>query len=135
MAYVITKECSGKDAACQDACPFDCIQTMPGKKANGRHYFVIDQETCSECGACALACPEQAIAFGHLPVQNQPQQPEPYAHEGSMIGSLGGLNGVDEVYVRLGKNEPLRRVKIPEGYVLVGDKLEPWARLMAACGG
>ncbi|HEX8927263.1 MAG TPA: 4Fe-4S binding protein [Terriglobales bacterium] len=133
MAYVITKSCSGKDAACQDACPYGCIQTMPGKKSNGRHYFVIDQETCTDCGACALACPEQAIAYGHEVVHYQ-KPVESNASVGTMVGSIGGWNGLDEVYVKLSKNEPPKKVKIPEGYVVVGDKLEAWARLMAACG-
>ena len=60
MPYVINKRCTGKDTACVEACPFDCI--YPKKSASStRPLFFIDAEQCTDCGACALVCPESAI--------------------------------------------------------------------------
>jgi ferredoxin len=61
MPYTINRDCTGKDTACVEACPFDCIH--PKKAAfSARPLFFIDAEQCTDCGACALVCPESAIA-------------------------------------------------------------------------
>jgi len=52
--------CSGKETICEDACSYNCIQTVA---ANGRHHFQIDEQFCVDCGACAVACPEKAIVY------------------------------------------------------------------------
>jgi ferredoxin--NADP+ reductase len=44
-----------------DACPFDCIHPSKDERPMQPLYF-IDPETCTDCGACALVCPESAIA-------------------------------------------------------------------------
>ena len=55
MAYVITEPCIGvKDKACLPVCPIDCIQ-------EGERMLYIDPNECIDCGACAPACPTQAI--------------------------------------------------------------------------
>jgi NAD-dependent dihydropyrimidine dehydrogenase PreA subunit len=80
MPYVIEKICSGTETACMEACPFDCIH--PNKNEMSLEpLFYIDAETCTDCGACAIACPESAIApaaeFGHYagPAAQAKQQP------------------------------------------------------------
>ena len=61
MPYVIQKLCSGTETACMDPCPFDCI--YPNKdEFSTKPLFYIDAEECTNCGACALSCPESAIA-------------------------------------------------------------------------
>jgi NAD-dependent dihydropyrimidine dehydrogenase PreA subunit len=61
MPYVINNKCYGEEAACMDACPYDCIR--PNKNAFlGQPPYYIDPEQCTDCGACALACPAGAIA-------------------------------------------------------------------------
>ena len=63
MPYVIQSTCnatSGTEAKCAAACPFDCIH--PNETAAPTEpLFYIDPEECTNCGACALACPESAI--------------------------------------------------------------------------
>jgi formate hydrogenlyase subunit 6/NADH:ubiquinone oxidoreductase subunit I len=51
-----------------EACPFDCIYPKEDV-SSAKPLFFIDAEQCNDCGACALVCPESAIApaaeFGH----------------------------------------------------------------------
>lgn len=55
MAYVITEACKDEKAGdCVEVCPVDCIE-------DGGDQFYIDPETCIDCGACAPACPVEAI--------------------------------------------------------------------------
>ncbi|MGA2991755.1 MAG: 4Fe-4S binding protein [Candidatus Korobacteraceae bacterium] len=62
MPYVINKQCSEEDIApAVNACPYGCI--YPNKNAFlGQPAYVIDPELCTDCGACALACPSGAFA-------------------------------------------------------------------------
>ena len=58
MAYVIAQPCvDHNDQACLDVCPVDCItaDTSVDRK------FYVDPSECIDCGACADACPNQAI--------------------------------------------------------------------------
>jgi len=78
MPYVIQKICSGTDTACMDACPFDCIH--PEKdEISLKPLFYVDAEQCTDCGACALVCPEGAIA--------------PVAEYGRYAGVSAGVQG------------------------------------------
>ena len=57
MAHtIVTAVCEGV-ADCVDACPVACIH--PGKGANikGTPYFLIDFDTCIDCGICLQVCP------------------------------------------------------------------------------
>ncbi|MGA2963432.1 MAG: ferredoxin family protein [Candidatus Korobacteraceae bacterium] len=60
MPYVIQKICSGTDNACMEVCPFDCIYANKDELST-KPALYIDPEECTNCGACALACPEGAI--------------------------------------------------------------------------
>ena len=67
MPYVITKGCERKDSFCIAACPYDAIEVrtiMP----NREFRLSLDTERCTNCGACALVCPENVFAFA--PVNN-----------------------------------------------------------------
>jgi ferredoxin--NADP+ reductase len=61
MPYVIQKLCSGTDIACIEACPFDCIHPTR-EELSTKPLLYIDVDECTDCGACALSCPESAIA-------------------------------------------------------------------------
>lgn len=59
MSYAITSRCAGvRDGACLDVCPMACIH-------DAGDQFVIHPDECIDCGACANACPAQAIVEGH----------------------------------------------------------------------
>jgi NAD-dependent dihydropyrimidine dehydrogenase PreA subunit len=69
MPYVINKQCSEEEiASAVNACPYGCIY-LNKNAFLGQPAYVIDPEQCTDCGACALACPSGAIApaaeFGH----------------------------------------------------------------------
>ena len=55
MTYVITEACIKEQAAdCVIVCPVDCIEL-------GGDQYLIDPDTCIDCGACVAACPVEAI--------------------------------------------------------------------------
>jgi NAD-dependent dihydropyrimidine dehydrogenase PreA subunit len=57
VAYVIGAACVDvTDRSCVDECPVDCIYT-------GRRKLYIHPEECIDCGACAPACPVDAISW------------------------------------------------------------------------
>ena len=60
MPYQIQNLCSGSDSKCIEACPFDCIYVKRDKLSTKPPLY-IDPDECTDCGACALACPESAI--------------------------------------------------------------------------
>ncbi len=58
MAYVIAAPCIDQnDQSCVAVCPVDCITADAGLDRK----FYIDPDVCIDCGACANACPNQAI--------------------------------------------------------------------------
>ncbi|MFH8484018.1 ferredoxin [Streptomyces longisporoflavus] len=55
MAYVIGASCVDiMDRSCMEECPVDCIY-------EGERKLYINPMECIDCGACEVACPEQAI--------------------------------------------------------------------------
>ena len=57
MAFVITSQCITERAAdCVEVCPVDCITI-------GDDQFLIDPNTCIDCGASEVVCPVEAIYF------------------------------------------------------------------------
>jgi len=55
MAFVVTENCRGcKYTDCVVECPCDCFY-------EDDDMLVIDPEICIDCGACAPACPVEAI--------------------------------------------------------------------------
>jgi NAD-dependent dihydropyrimidine dehydrogenase PreA subunit len=134
MSFMITPQCSGKDTICEDICAYDCIKTVDATPPNDRHYFQIDTQHCTNCGACAAACTENAIVFfaGACP-RHEPSRPSASAYSTSMIGSLAGWDRGSDVPVNASsKGAPASNAVLPEGLVLVNGKIESWARLMAA---
>ena len=47
MAYVITDKCT-RCGACKEVCPVEAI-------SEGDPKFVIDADTCIDCGVCAIS--------------------------------------------------------------------------------
>lgn len=128
MAFMITNKCSGKDSICEDICAFNCIKVIDSAAADGGRHFMIDEEQCTDCGACALACPELAIVHDdayagfHTPVYWQPTHGDSTAP------------GPEE---RAAHEEALARnfdagKELPEGYLTLNGRIESWARLMAS---
>ena len=111
MPYVIETKCSGNDNKCVDACPVDCIYpSKPGSKLQTRFY--INPEECTNCGACAFACPESAISVAKEYGWYQVPKTVPLAK------SLVQLDGT----------EP----SAPGNIVYLNDKPYTWASLMAS---
>ncbi|MFE6756243.1 FAD-dependent oxidoreductase [Streptomyces sp. NPDC057684] len=61
MTYAITQTCCS-DATCVAVCPVNCIHPTPEERAFGSTEMLhIDPVSCIDCGACADACPVDAI--------------------------------------------------------------------------
>jgi ferredoxin/flavodoxin---NADP+ reductase len=61
MTYVITGNCCN-DAACVFVCPVNCIHPSPGEDGyESAEILLIDPDVCIDCGACADACPVDAV--------------------------------------------------------------------------
>jgi ferredoxin--NADP+ reductase len=61
MAYAITQNCC-TDATCVSVCPVNCIHPTPEEPEFGStDLLYIDPAACIDCGACADACPVDAI--------------------------------------------------------------------------
>ncbi|MGB3372468.1 MAG: ferredoxin family protein, partial [Rhodococcus sp. (in: high G+C Gram-positive bacteria)] len=61
MAFAITQNCCN-DASCLSVCPVNCIHPTPGEADFGKtDLLYIDPRSCIDCGACADACPVDAI--------------------------------------------------------------------------
>jgi Fe-S-cluster-containing hydrogenase component 2 len=59
MTYVICSPCIDvKDAACQKACPVECIY-------EGGRMMYIQPDECIDCGVCLSVCPVLAIYAEH----------------------------------------------------------------------
>ena len=58
MTHTITALCL-RDSACVDVCPVECI--IPGKPEDKWPWYMIDPDTCIDCGACIPECPYEAI--------------------------------------------------------------------------
>ncbi|MFE9428551.1 FAD-dependent oxidoreductase [Kitasatospora sp. NPDC006697] len=81
MAYAITQTCC-TDATCVSVCPVNCIHPTPGEPGFGTTELLhIDPVACIDCGACADACPVEAI----FPVDR-------------LAGSLAGYGEVNRRY-------------------------------------
>ena len=61
MAFAITQTCCN-DATCVSVCPVNCIHPTPEERAFGSTEMLhIDPKSCIDCGACADACPVDAV--------------------------------------------------------------------------
>jgi NAD-dependent dihydropyrimidine dehydrogenase PreA subunit len=59
MSFVVTQGCLDiKDKACVEECPVDCIY-------EGDRMMYIHPVECIDCGACVIACPQEAIVADH----------------------------------------------------------------------
>jgi ferredoxin--NADP+ reductase len=61
MAFAITQTCCA-DASCVTVCPVNCIHPTPDEPDFGTTDLLhVDPRACIDCGACADACPVDAI--------------------------------------------------------------------------
>ncbi|WP_433872737.1 FAD-dependent oxidoreductase [Saccharopolyspora sp. CA-218241] len=61
MAFAITQTCCN-DASCVAVCPVNCIHPTPDEPDFGTTDMLhIDPAACIDCGACADACPVDAV--------------------------------------------------------------------------
>jgi ferredoxin--NADP+ reductase len=61
VPYVVTQSCCA-DASCVLACPVNCIHPAPGEPGFADAEMLhVDPDGCVDCGACATACPADAI--------------------------------------------------------------------------
>jgi NADPH-dependent glutamate synthase beta subunit-like oxidoreductase/ferredoxin len=56
-------------AACEEACPYNVINTVAGPGPLEPGLAVIDKNMCRACGLCMPVCPTRAISFAGLDVQ------------------------------------------------------------------
>jgi NAD-dependent dihydropyrimidine dehydrogenase PreA subunit len=50
--------CAGR--FCYEVCPQRAIDELP---IDGRYYYIIDPQRCTNCGACINRCPFNAIVW------------------------------------------------------------------------
>ncbi|MDT0609157.1 FAD-dependent oxidoreductase [Streptomyces lancefieldiae] len=75
MAFAITQTCCA-DATCVAVCPVNCIHPTPEERAFGStEMLYVDPKACIDCGACADACPVDAV----FPVDSLPPGQRDYA--------------------------------------------------------
>ena len=76
MPHIVTDACIGHlDRSCVEVCPVNAIHPTADDVA---HYTAeqvfIDPVDCIDCGACAPACPVEAISFDEdLPPEQRAQ--------------------------------------------------------------
>jgi len=120
MPYKIASQCSGTETICEDVCAYDCIQPANAAAADEGPHFQIDAQLCTDCGACALACPEGAIVNTAVFTRG----PVGFAPKARTVGFVAGAAREDA--------PAHANTEVPEGYVVLDGKVESWARLMAA---
>ena len=89
MTHTITALCL-RDSACVDVCPVECI--IPGKPEDKWPWYMIDPDTCIDCGACIPECPYEAIF---------PEDEVPTAYKakgGEYVSMAVGTDGHDTVF-------------------------------------
>jgi Fe-S-cluster-containing hydrogenase component 2 len=118
MPYQIDPKCSEKETICEDSCPYGAIEEV---KTEGASHFQIDPELCTDCGACALACPEAAIQYAQGVTRSRLRNPAARTVAQTLVSSSAH---------HVASAAP---VEVPEGSVIVNGKPERWALLMAAC--
>jgi Fe-S-cluster-containing hydrogenase component 2 len=103
MAYIIGSSCiDTMDRACMDECPVDCIY-------EGDRKLYINPVECIDCGACAPACPMDAISNATTApeaafvVDNAAFFAEPLPGREGPLGNPGGAAKVG----RIGLDTPL----------------------------
>jgi NAD-dependent dihydropyrimidine dehydrogenase PreA subunit len=126
MAYLISETCTGNETACMDTCPVGCIYPKEAAPANGKRRLYVDAEQCTECGACALACPEGAILSVCGAPRYQPLSPKPVRTSSALVGSIGGWDGTEEHIV--GNEE----IEIPGDKLIPNGRVESWSDQMSA---
>jgi NAD-dependent dihydropyrimidine dehydrogenase PreA subunit len=122
MPFRITPQCSGKETICEDVCAYNGVKTSKVADEQGRRHFQIDPELCTDCGACALACPESAIVFVQY-TRHQMRYEAPASRAVPVVS--GGAVSAAQLQAA--------QIEMPEGFLILNGKVESWARLMAAC--
>jgi ferredoxin len=90
MTFVVTQGCLDiKDKACVEECPVDCLY-------EGDRVMYIHPVECIDCGACVLACPQEAIVAEY----EMDDATRPWAEAAqevfASVGSPGGAANLGE---------------------------------------
>lgn len=58
------KKCNSCDV-CIDICPVSCLMSSVVSKGQAGHRYpvLINEESCTGCGSCAVECPVDAVAM------------------------------------------------------------------------
>lgn len=127
MPFHTTQQYFAAATKTEDLCPYGCI-TKEAAGANGTEKLKVDEELCTDCGACALACPgkfEYARAFTRY-------TPAPrIAVHGPLVGSMGGWDGVEEVKIETARKIPAKKAA-PRVPLAAHRKAKARPRLAAA---
>jgi ferredoxin len=99
MTFVVTEGCLDiKDKACVEECPVDCLY-------EGERIMYIHPVECIDCGACVIACPQEAIVADHDIDEARAPFVEAADELFARVGSPGGAAAIesplaDVAYVR-----------------------------------
>ncbi|WP_033319218.1 ferredoxin [Streptomyces yerevanensis] len=96
MTYVIGSACVDiMDRSCVEECPVDCIY-------EGARKLYINPTECIDCGACEVACPEQAITVDRRAEPEHREDNKQFFEvvlpgRAEPLGAPGGASGVGPV--------------------------------------
>lgn len=128
MPFHTTQQYFANDTKAEDSCPYGCITRDEAAPVNGTQQLKVDEELCTDCGACALACPgkfEYARAFTRY-------TPAPrIAVTGPLVGSIGGWDGIEEVTVETARKIPAKKAA-PRVPLAAHTKAKALPRMAAA---
>ena len=71
MPHTIVSEVCEGIADCVDACPVACIDQGNGKNNKGTDFYMINFDTCIDCGICLQVCPVEGAILAEERADHQ----------------------------------------------------------------
>lgn len=112
MPRVITNLCQ-REGSCRIVCPVECI--VPGKPVDDWPTYVIDPDTCIDCGACEPECPFSAI----YPSDEVPSAY--HARGGEILCAKAGTSGFEDTFTDVDHDG--EEILMPATRVLAEDEV------------